>query len=47
MDAVSTTNDSYSFVDNTELARDVNENIESPTQEGEASEFEGFGSMFD
>ena len=47
MDAVSTTNDSYSFVDNTELARDVNENIESPTQEDEASEFEGFGSMFD
>jgi len=47
MDAVSTTNDSYSFVDNTELARDVNENIELPTQEDEASEFEGFGSMFD
>ena len=47
MDAVSTTNDSYSFVDDTELARDVNENIESPTQEDEASEFEGFGSMFD
>ena len=47
MDAVSTTNDSYSFVDDAELARDVNENIESPTQEGEASEFEGFGSMFD
>jgi hypothetical protein len=47
MDVVSTTNDSYSFVDDTELARDVNENIESPTQEGEASEFEGFGSMFD
>ncbi len=47
MDAVSTTNDSYSFVDNAELARDVNENIELPTQEGEESEFEGFGSMFD
>lgn len=47
MDAVSTTNDSYSFVDDTELARDVNENIESPTQKDEASEFEGFGSMFD
>ena len=47
MDAVSTTNDSYSFADNTELAKDVNENIESPTQEDEASEFEGFGSMFD
>lgn len=47
MDVVSTTNDSYSFVDDTELARDVNENIESPTQEEDTSEFEGFGSMFD
>lgn len=47
IDAVSTTNDSYSFVDNTELAGDVTQNIELPAQEDEASEFEGFGSMFD
>ena len=47
MDAVSATSDSFSFVDNTELAGDVTQNIELPPQEDEASEFEGFGSMFD
>lgn len=47
MDVVSTTSDSYSFVDDTELAGDVTQNIELPAQEDGASEFEGFGSMFD
>ena len=47
MDAVSATSDSFSFVDKTELAGDVTQNIELPPQEEEASEFEGFGSMFD
>jgi hypothetical protein len=47
MDAVSATSDSFSFVDNTELAGDVTQNIELPPQEDEASEFEGFGTMFD
>ena len=47
MDAVSASSDSFSFVDNTELAGDVTQNIELPPQEDEASEFEGFGTMFD
>jgi hypothetical protein len=47
MDTVTATSDSFSFVDKTELAGDVTQNIELPPQEEEASEFEGFGSMFD
>jgi len=48
MDAVSATEETFSFVDNTEVSRDVAQSIEMPQEEEEeVSEFEGFGSMFD
>jgi hypothetical protein len=47
MDAVSATEDTFSFVDDTEVTRDVASNIELPVEEEEESEFTGFGSMFD
>lgn len=46
MDVVSTTSDTFSFVDETKFAGDVAQNVELP-QEEEDSGFEGFGSMFD
>ena len=47
MDAISATEDTFSFVDNTEMTSEVAQNIELPREEEEVSEFEGFGSMFD
>ena len=47
IDAISATEDTFSFVDNTEMTSEVAQNIELPRDEEEVSEFEGFGSMFD
>ena len=47
MDAASATSDTFSFVDNAEIAEDVSANMESISSDDEQSEFEGLGSMFD
>ena len=47
MDAVSTTDDAFSFVDNTDSLPDIQSEEETQNIEHEPSEFEGFGSMFD
>jgi hypothetical protein len=47
IEAVSTTDEAFSFVDTNNIVSEVPTNIESETVEEEPSEFEGFGSMFD
>jgi hypothetical protein len=47
MDAVSTTDDAFSFVDKSNITAEAPPAIETGTVEEEPSEFEGFGSMFD
>ena len=46
-EVASATGDTFSFVDNAEVAKDVSSNIDISDQENEESEFEGLGSMFD
>ncbi len=47
IDAVSTTDDAFSFVDNTDSLPEIQSEEETQKIEDEPSEFEGFGSMFD
>ena len=47
MDAVSTTDDAFSFVDKTDSLPEIESEEETQNIEDEPSEFEGFGSMFD
>ena len=47
MDAVSATDEAFSFVDQTEVISEAPQYIETNEVQEEPSEFEGFGSMFD
>ena len=47
IDVVSTTDDAFSFVDNTDSLPEIQSEEETQKIEDEPSEFEGFGSMFD
>ena len=47
MDAVSTTDEAFTFVDRSNIVDEVPANIETEVVADESSEFEGFGSMFD
>ena len=47
MDVVSATDETFSFVDNTEIVTEAPQYIETGESQEEPSEFEGFGSMFD
>ena len=47
MDAVSATEEAFSFVDDSENIVDLQSQTSSQNGEEQASEFEGFGSMFD
>ena len=47
MDVVSATDETFSFVDNTEIVTEAPQYIETGESQEEPSEFEGLGSMFD
>jgi hypothetical protein len=47
MDAVSTTDEAFTFVDRSNIVDEVPANIETEVVAEDTSEFEGFGSMFD
>ena len=47
MEAVSATEEAFSFVDDSENIVDLQSQTSSQNVEEQASEFEGFGSMFD